>query len=65
MDPMIEKDMEGKAPSINSIAGDSAAGSPEYREYQHLSEYFHEERMKKLLRKIEYLVLTTLLLTNC
>lgn len=48
-----EKDMEGKAPSINSVVAESANGSPGYREYQHLSEYFHEERMKKLIRKIE------------
>lgn len=60
MNPIKEKDMEGKAPSIKSIAAESTAGSPEYREYRHLSEYFHEERMKKLIRKIEYAVLTIL-----
>lgn len=54
MSPAKEKDMEGKTPSVNSIAAESATGSPEYREYLHLCEYFNEKRLKKLIRKIEY-----------
>ena len=47
-------DVEGKTPSLTLKACGEAAGISEYQEYQRLNALFTDDRLKVLVRKIEY-----------